>query len=152
MSTIQSARDSLVELGVNRLVSLAPTLLHALEEGKDELQESPPAHATLQTTQQTTQALREGNAALLEANNTERPPRNEKQQSTVGPTMKSTVATGTASSEPGNVGQQNMLSMGRVCKQSHVYEPEPVHNWVRMSWGIALKGINLHAATPAILE
>lgn len=48
MATIESARQSLVGLGVNSLVSMPPTLLDALHEDENGLQLSPAAHAALQ--------------------------------------------------------------------------------------------------------
>lgn len=58
MESIQSARNSLIDLGVNPLVSLAPNLLDAVGEEKQE--RLPAADAAIPAEDRQSLALKEG--------------------------------------------------------------------------------------------
>ena len=132
MATIESARQSLMGLGVNPLVSMAPTLLDALNGDDHELQLSPPAHAALRVT--ALQELQDGDVS--EVHGTEGPAAKEGQPMH-NSTNIATIPTGATG--PNNENVQEMASTSQVWTKHFVYEPERVLT--------ALLGIDICAET-----
>jgi hypothetical protein len=150
--TIQSTRESLAELGVHPIVSMAPTLLDALCEDDDELLHLPP-HSASKAAQGTETQYEETTDRFLESQHAEPPDVHHERQlrsSAFSATGDATAMDTTSSwptAGPAHEDQRTMQFIDKVCKISRACNPMRCLNRDGLRGSASLMPGDVHTAT-----